>query len=196
MKKVCFCFLSCMFVIVVITGCTPGMGAQDQQLIQEEQQVPELDPKMAINGRTPLESRQLITSRSNTGHGTNTRTDNVDYIELTTGNRPLTRQILQLEEVEDAHVYIQSRIILVGVYTTKDWNEDIENKVKETVYEQVANDAEVRVINDDEAFTEFQRQLETLRNGAPYEEGIDARNYLQDFGRILQRPFERGKVIN
>ncbi|MEB1806759.1 MAG: YhcN/YlaJ family sporulation lipoprotein [Bacillaceae bacterium] len=197
MKKVCFCFLSLMLLVIVTTACGTGAGVQqNEQRILEEQQVPELDPEMAVDGRTPLLSRQLITSRRNTGHGTNTRTDNADYIEFYNGNRPLTKQLLQLEEVEDAHVYIQGRIVLVGVYTTEEWNDEIENKVKETVHSAIANDVEVRVIHDDQGFSEFQRQLYNLREGTPYEEGIESENFMRDLGRILQRPFERARVIN
>ncbi|WP_216829174.1 YhcN/YlaJ family sporulation lipoprotein [Alkalihalobacterium elongatum] len=197
MKKVCFCFLSLTILIILSTACGTGAGVQqNEQRIHQEQQVPELDPEMAIDGRTPLVSRQLITSRRNTGHGTNTRTDNADYIEYINGNRPLTRQLLQLEDVDDAEVYIQGRVVLVGVYTTEEWDDKIEKNVKETVHSAIANDAEVRVINDDKSFKEFQKQLYSLREGAPYEEGVDADNFMRDLGRILQRPFERGRVIN
>ncbi|WP_209122662.1 YhcN/YlaJ family sporulation lipoprotein [Alkalihalobacillus sp. BA299] len=198
MRKEWYCYLS-FTILIALVGCSTGMGTQDEPVPVEVQQVPELESRIdhTVGDRSPFTSRPWIVSRSNTGHGTNTRTDNVDFYEYYYGNtnKQISEKLKQLNEVEDAHVYIQGRVILIGVLATEEWDKKLEKKVREAAFSQLGNNqADVRVIHDNENFSEFQRQVLNIRENVPYEEGVDAENFMQDFGRIFQRPFERNKV--
>lgn len=103
----------------------------------------------------------------------------------------ITTRLADVENVRDSRVIVQDDRILIGVDTNGKDTQRIEEDVRRTVGGMVG-DREVVVVTERDQYNQVRTADDRLRGGEAFEEvGSTINQMFQDFGRAIQRPFER-----
>lgn len=103
----------------------------------------------------------------------------------------ITTRLADLENVRDSRVIVDEDRILIGVEANGQDTQRIEQDVRRTVGNMVG-DKELIVVTERDQYNQVRTADDRLRGGEAFEEvGATINEMFQDFGRAIQRPFER-----
>ncbi|OIJ16578.1 hypothetical protein BKP37_04905 [Anaerobacillus alkalilacustris] len=103
----------------------------------------------------------------------------------------ISAKVADVENVRDSRVIVHENRIIVGVDANGQDTKRIEKDVRQSVSD-LADDKEVFVVTDRGQFDQVRTADDRLRAGEPLEEvGATINEMFRDFGRAIQRPFER-----
>ncbi|OIJ21952.1 hypothetical protein BKP45_04540 [Anaerobacillus alkalidiazotrophicus] len=103
----------------------------------------------------------------------------------------ISGKVADVENVRDSRVIVHENKIIVGVDANGQDTKRIEKDVRQSVGD-LADDKEVIVVTDRGQFDQVRTADDRLRAGEPLEEvGATINEMFRDFGRAIQRPFER-----
>lgn len=156
-----------------------------------------VDDRGILRRRNSTAERELgglgQTSRRNMGQDDNEREfaypNNYDS---QTVNR-INNRIADVDDVRDSRVIIHGNRIIIGVDTNKQDAQRIERNIRKNV-SNMGEDREVIVVTERDQFNQVRTLDDRLRGGEAIEEiGATIEDMFQDFGRAIQRPFERSR---
>ena len=105
----------------------------------------------------------------------------------------INTRLADVENVRDSRVVIHDNRILVGVEANGDDTQRVEQDVRRTVGD-MAGDREVIVVTERDQFNQVRTVDDRLRGGEALDEvGATINEMFHDFGRAIQRPFERSR---
>lgn len=187
LKKVVI-LISIILSLHMIAGC----AAEDREMVQGYTQT------NGVYEPGPYRGMPVLIPNSNTGQGTNTRTDNITYHETYEGQtvEELLHEVGKLDGVDDVSIVIHERTVLVGIKTEEQKQQERIKQEAKQVIKQKLGKQDIRIVFDNASFEKLQKLDSELRHGAPFTEvGPRHQQFLRDFGRILQQPFEKAKKI-
>ncbi|MFN7249227.1 MAG: YhcN/YlaJ family sporulation lipoprotein [Anaerobacillus sp.] len=136
------------------------------------------------------------TNTGQRGQGTNvgqrrqgTNAGQRGYDAETTKN--YTTRLADLENVRDSRVIVHGNRVLVGVDADGQDTQQIEQDIRQRL-RGMTGDREIIVVSERDQYDQIRTADDRLRAGEPFEEvGATINAMFQDFGRAIQRPFER-----
>lgn len=105
----------------------------------------------------------------------------------------IANRVEDVENVRDCRVVVNEDKVIVGAEVEGQNRQEIEQEIRQTVQNMVGN-KEVVVVTERQQFDQVRNMDNGLRNGGALEEfGATFNDMFQDFGRAMQRPFERSR---
>ncbi|MCT8139528.1 YhcN/YlaJ family sporulation lipoprotein [Anaerobacillus sp. CMMVII] len=115
-----------------------------------------------------------------------------DGYDATTAQDYTTR-LADVENVRDSRVIVHGNRVLVGVDADRQNAQRVEQDIRQRL-RGTAGDREVIVITERDQYDQIRTADDRLRAGETFEEvGATINDMFHDFGRAIQRPFERSR---
>ncbi|WP_161568265.1 YhcN/YlaJ family sporulation lipoprotein [Anaerobacillus alkaliphilus] len=107
--------------------------------------------------------------------------------------RDYTTRLADVENVNDSRVIVHGNRVLVGVDADRQNAQRAEQDIRQRL-RGMTGDREVIVVTERDRYNQIRTADDRLRAGEPFEEvGATINDMFHDFGRAIQRPFERSR---
>ncbi len=107
--------------------------------------------------------------------------------------RNYTTRLSDVENVNDSRVILHGNRVLVGVDADRQNAQRVEQDIRQRL-RGMTGDREVIVVTERDRYDQIRTADDRLRAGEPFEEvGATINDMFHDFGRAIQRPFERSR---
>ena len=115
-----------------------------------------------------------------------------DGYDATTAQGYTTR-LADLENVRDSRVILHDNRVLIGVDADRQNAQRVEQDIRQRL-RGMTGDREVIIVTERDQYNQIRSADDRLRAGEPFEEvGATINDMFHDFGRAIQRPFQRSR---